>query len=91
MIRPGSKIHCRPSTMNSKIAVIKSATHCNGGVSVKKIESPSDSTAMVNAKASLSLEKRGRGRGLGSSPSVDGVSGGRTWTDTLLLTDNLLL
>jgi hypothetical protein len=28
---------------------------------------------------------------LGSSPSVDGVSGGRTWTDTLLLTDNLLL
>ncbi len=60
MIRPGSKIHCHPSTMNSKIAVTRSAAHCTGGVSVKKTESPSARAAIVKAKISLVLEKRGR-------------------------------
>jgi len=45
MIRPGNKIHCQASTMNSKIAVTKSTAHCTGGVSVKKTESPSASAA----------------------------------------------
>ena len=84
MIRPGSKIHCQPSTMNSKIAVTKSTAHCTGGVSVKKIESPSASAARAKAKTSLLLEKRERGRGWDSSLCGIGVSGGRTSTGVIV-------
>lgn len=89
MIRPGSKIHCQPSTMNSKTAETKSAAHCTGGVSVKNAESPSASAARMKARVSLSLENGGRVKGRGSSPCGVGFSGGKTSPGAFVFIDNL--